>query len=55
MCEMSLKAVGAEFGRDHTTVLHSLKVIEKKLQDKEGDPHFAEDIQQLRNIIRLRS
>lgn len=55
MCEMSLKAVGAEFGRDHTTVLHSLKVIEKKLQDKEGDPRFAEDIQQLRNIIRLRS
>lgn len=53
MCEMTAVAVGAEFGgRDHSTVLNSIKVIEKKLKE---DRALCEDLQQLRNKIRLSS
>ena len=52
MCEMSLKSVGAIFGRDHTTVIHSIEVIEKK----EGeDARFREELRQLKNVILLKS
>ena len=52
MCEMPLKAVGALFGRDHTTVIHSIEVIEKR----EGeDMRFREELQQLKNVILLKS
>ena len=51
MCEMTTPMVGAEFGgRDHSTVLNSIKVIEKKIKE---DRTIAEDLQQLRNKITL--
>ena len=53
MCEMTTTTVGAEFGgRDHSTVLNSIKVIEKKLKEDRG---LTDDLQQLRNKITLRS
>lgn len=53
MCEMTAVAVGEEFGgRDHSTVLNSIKVIEKKAKE---DRNLCEDLQQLRNKIRLSS
>ena len=53
MCEMTTSMVGAAFGgRDHTTVLHSVKVIEKRMKE---DRSFVDDLQQLRNKIILRS
>ena len=52
MCEISGVAVGAAFGgRDHTTILHSVKVVESLKKDRS----FAEDLQALRNKIMLRS
>lgn len=52
MCELSLKAVGSAFGRDHTTVIHSVEVIETKMHE---DARFAEEIQQLKSIIMIKS
>ena len=52
LCEMSLKAVGAAFGRDHTTVIHSLEVVESKMKE---DARFNEELQQLKNIILIKS
>ena len=52
MCEMSLKAVGAEFGRDHTTVIHSIEVVEKLTAE---DDRFKKELQQLKNIVLLKS
>ena len=53
MCEMTTPMVGAQFGgRDHSTVLNSIKVVEKKLKADRG---LADDLQQLRNKIALRS
>lgn len=52
MCNLSLLAVGELFGRKHATVAHSLDVIEKK--EKE-DAAFAEQIQQLKNVILIKS
>ena len=45
----SLPDIGREFsGRDHTTVIHSVKVIEKlKLQDKE----ISKALEKLKNTI----
>lgn len=52
MCEMSLKAVGDAFGRNHTTAIHSIEVVEGKMKE---DARFNEEIQQLKNIILLKS
>lgn len=52
LCEMSLKAVGSAFGRDHTTVIHSLEVVETKMKE---DARFNEELQQLKNIILIKS
>ncbi len=53
LCSMSLNAIGAAFGgRDHSTVLSSVKVIERRL---EGDPSVREECQHLRTKIQLRS
>ena len=53
MCEMTTPTVGAEFGgRDHSTVINSIKVIEKKIKT---DRNLTEELQQLRNKIALRS
>ncbi len=53
MCEMTNSAVGAAFGgRDHSTVINSIKWVENK---KKEDRSFVDDLQQLRNKITLRS
>ena len=53
MCEMTMSAVGASFGgRDHSTVVNSIRVVEKRLK---ADRTFIDDLQTLRNKIRLRS
>ncbi len=52
MCEMSLKAVGSAFGRDHTTAIHSIEVVETKMKE---DARFNEELQQLKNIILIKS
>lgn len=49
LCEMTTPAIGAEFGgRDHSTVLNSLKVVENKMKE---DRRICEDLQQLKNTI----
>lgn len=53
MCEMTTTMVGSEFGgRDHSTVLNSIKVVEKKIKT---DRALVEDLQALRNKIVLKS
>lgn len=53
MCDMTTTMAGREFGgRDHSTVINSIKVVEKNIKE---DRHFKEDLLQLRNKIRLRS
>ena len=53
LCEMTTTMVGAAFGgRDHSTVLNSIKVIEKKIK---GDRGLYDDLQQLREKIRIKS
>lgn len=46
--DMSLPAIGTEFGRDHTTVLSSHKIIEKEISE---NPSFAVEINELINEI----
>ena len=53
LCEMTTPAIGAEFGgRDHSTVLNSLKVVENRMKE---DRRICEDLQQLKNKIILKS
>ena len=53
LCEMTTPAIGAEFGgRDHSTVLNSIKVIENRMKE---DRSLCEDLQQLKNKIILKS
>lgn len=53
LCDLSATAVGEQFGgRDHSTVINSLKVVEKKIKE---DRRICEDLQQLKNKITLRS
>ena len=52
MCEMSTTAVGKLVGRDHSTVLNSIKVIEKRKSNEAG---FGEELERLKNIILLKS
>ena len=45
----SLPEIGREFSnRDHTTIIHSVKTIEKL---KENDPQMIENINKLKNQI----
>lgn len=46
--DMSLPAIGNEFGRDHTTVLSSHKIIEKEIAE---NPSFAVEMNELINEI----
>ncbi|MBT5831481.1 MAG: chromosomal replication initiator protein DnaA, partial [Candidatus Latescibacteria bacterium] len=44
-----LKAIGVQFGnRDHTTVIHACRSVEKKLSK---DPEFEDLVNQLQNQI----
>ena len=53
LCELSSSAIGAQFGgRDHSTVLNSLKVVESKMQE---DRRICEELQQLKSMIAQRS
>ncbi|WP_301870459.1 chromosomal replication initiator protein DnaA [Collinsella tanakaei] len=53
LCEMTSSAIGAEFGgRDHSTVLNSLKVVESKIKE---DRRICDDLQKLKNKIVLQS
>lgn len=53
LCELSSSAIGAEFGgRDHSTVLNSLKVVESKMKE---DRRICEDLQQLKTKIATKS
>ncbi len=42
--DLSYKAIGEAFGKDHTTVLYSVKDIEKFLADKPYEKELVEDI-----------
>lgn len=42
--DLSLKAIGETFGRDHTTVLHNVEKIENFLKDKPYQNELVEDI-----------
>ena len=46
--EMSLPAIGKEFGRDHSTILSSYNIIEKEI---ESNPSFAVEMNELMNEI----
>ncbi|WP_102338141.1 DnaA ATPase domain-containing protein [Collinsella provencensis] len=53
LCEMTTPAIGEKFGgRDHSTVLNSLKVVEKKMKE---DRQIYEDLQALKDKIILKS
>ena len=46
---LSLNDIGKEFGdRDHTTVLHSLDQVEKKMR---SDPAYAEKVKEITTNI----
>lgn len=48
----SFPAIGTKFGgRDHSTVIHASKTIEKKIKE---DPHMQETIQKLERSLNLR-
>ena len=52
MSNLSLDDIGKEFGsRDHSTVLHSLKKVEKQMRD---DPSFAETVKELTANVNAR-
>ena len=52
MTNLSLKEIGQQFeGRDHTTVMHSLKQIEGQIKE---DPEMAEIIKDLNANINAR-
>jgi len=47
--ELSLPEIGQKFGgRDHTTVLHAIKKITRKIQE---DPQTARAIEEIKNIL----
>lgn len=39
--KLSLPAIGARFGMDHTTVIHSVRLVEKKMKE---DPEFQAEV-----------
>ena len=46
---LSLKSVGTRFGdRDHSTVVHAIKTVEKEMQE---DPAFSRIVENLKNSI----
>ena len=44
MTDLSLKQIGASFGKDHTTVLYNVNKIEEFLTDKPYQRELVEDI-----------
>jgi chromosomal replication initiator protein len=53
MCEPKTQSmIGEAFGRDHSTVIHSIKLVETRIKEEAS---FAEEMSQLRNKIQLKS
>jgi chromosomal replication initiator protein len=44
----SLPAIGEKFGRDHSTVIHAIQVIEKRCEE---DPGFHSTLEGLERLI----
>ncbi len=42
--DLSFKAIGESFGKDHTTVLHNVRTIEKFLSDKPYQKELVDDL-----------
>ena len=47
--ELSYKAIGDSFGKDHTTVLHNVQKIENHLSSNPFDKELVEDI--IKNLM----
>lgn len=45
----SLPAIGKKFGRDHTTVLHAIKMMEQRMSE---NPKLAEELQHLEQSLK---
>ncbi|MDO4595823.1 MAG: DnaA/Hda family protein [Coriobacteriaceae bacterium] len=53
LCDLSSSAIGEEFGgRNHATILNSIKVVETKMKE---DRKVCEELGQLKNSIKARS
>ena len=50
LSESTLKGIGQEFNRDHTTVMHSCDLINNKLQE---DRNLREELEAIREKIRI--
>ncbi len=50
--ELSYKAIGEKFGRDHTTVLYNCNRVESFLADKPNEKELVDDI--IKNLQRDR-
>ena len=48
--ELSYKAIGEKFGRDHTTVLYNYNRVEEFLKDKPYEKELVDDI--IKNLQR---
>jgi chromosomal replication initiator protein len=49
LTQRSLPSIGEAFGhRDHTTVIHAIKAVEKRMQ---ADPLYRADVQALRKAL----
>ena len=48
--ELSYKAIGEKFGRDHTTVLYNCSRVEEFLKDKPYEKELVDDI--IKNLQR---
>jgi chromosomal replication initiator protein len=48
LTDHSLAEIGRRFNRDHTTVMHALKAVQKRIQD---DPEVGLDAEVLRERL----
>lgn len=51
MTNLSQDNIGQLFGRDHSTVIHSIRQVEQKMKK---DPSFAEVVKELKSNITSR-
>ena len=47
--DLSFKAIGESFGKDHTTVLHNVNKIEEFLRDKPYQKELVDDL--IKNLV----
>lgn len=48
LTDQSLSDIGRRFGRDHSTVCHAIKAVEKRMAD---DPIYRADVEALREAL----